>query len=167
MGTVYVKTPAEMNVQNRLFYKKVRDAQINTINYLGKVNEKASKKLVNPLYGKGGMRKYPMGGALFASIHIENPDVSKVQVLASDYGTSGIAEIEEGLQGTIKERETKNDPKLSSWAKTILGFVPKTIKVGQSEGDIPHPSGLHYMKFGFNAAKSEVNNKLRLELSKV
>ena len=66
MGIVYVKTAMEMNVQNRLFYKRVKEAQVRILQRMAKTNKDVSIKVAET---------HKFTGELISTIEINQENV--------------------------------------------------------------------------------------------
>ena len=163
MGTVYVKTIAEMNVQNRLFYKRIEKAQSNILRRMAQSNLNVSRKFADT---------HRFTGELTSAIELNQEGVLKWQVICS---APHAFEIEEGLK--VREyRKFADYPKLEAWVLEKFGYtIGDGIGVGgknrkgldSSPNGIPHPKGLHFMQEGFNVNVTNADSIVSQELMKL
>ena len=163
MGTVYVKTAMEMNVQNKVFRKRVEVAHSNILRRMAQSNLKESKKFAET-------KRFT--GELVSSINLSQDGVLKWQVICS---APHAYEIEEGLK-TREYRLFSEYPKLEAWVLEKFGYTQgKGIGVGgqnkeglpSSPNGVPHPKGLHFMQQGFQINVTNSNSIVSQEIMKL
>ena len=173
MGYQRVKSIQEMNMMNKAFWDRVKNAQIRAINRLADVNVKKSKEVVTT-----GLVSY--SGALFSSINAESlSGNTNIRVIAVDYGEGDekSAEIEYGLKNKTREwvapvaeldRWRKHKGRVLGWNVPVGVIGKKEVDVNPSphSGGVPHPKGLHYFYLGFLEVKKQSYNIIEEELNK-
>lgn len=187
MGTVIVKSIAEMNRENRRFISRVRKAQVNMIRRGGEVNKKVSRSMITtPLARdrKGAPIKHT--GTLLSLMELNRINMTTYRFTSS--APHSIA-IEKGIvpkgQGNERTRRFSGNwisfaenPKLREWVLTKLNLYDQdkaaffmevgAVKVGTHGFPYTFPNGVHYMEEGFNIAVSNLKSVIILdELNKL
>ena len=113
-----------MNRENIKFLGRVKSANTIILSRFANINVKKSVDIVD----KGITRTSVSGKPLISTIKIDLMSNSKINVIASDYGTS-FPEIERGIGGKREFRSFARYPKLERWAEVNLENMPKNTYI--------------------------------------